>query len=628
MHTPLSTSEIDLLERAAALRRRRKFLSICAAALCGTWGCRDFNLRLQSPEEERRDNARAALSGEEGHSRMIGDYIHVTGLHAVPLEGVGLITNLDNTGDDPPATPFRTDILDDMRRRGIREPNRVLADPTTTVVQVRAYLPPLIRKGERFDVEVRVPDGGEAASLRGGTLLECQLSEQAFVPNRGPIKGHRLAIAHGQVLVGGDEDDPASDTLQRGVIPGGAVYAGADRNLAIHLRHEYRNARMADTIARRIGQRFHDYDQYGIKKPLAEAVSDAKIDLIVHSRYRDNYPRYLQCIRHLMLRDSTIDRQLRLQQLKDQLQSGPTAARAAIELEGIGVDAVPVLQSGLKAKHLESRFYAAEALAYLGNSDGADVLRDAAAEEPAFRVFSLAALSALGSSEAVAALESLLNHASLETRYGAVRALSTIAADNPAVEAERMPGDFLLRVVDCQGEPMVHVTRRKKSEIVVFGADQVFRAPMVASAGKEFLVKAEPGRSTVTVSRIVPGQDVQRQQVPARVADVVRALGRMQARYPDIVQLLIEAERQHNLPGPIGIDELPRAGRTYLRPAEGLAAASSGAEVQVGQEAQAPNIFGGEQARPSAGSEPERLEETAHAGERAAPEGAVDFVVQ
>lgn len=624
MNSRLPTSASACIDRL----QRRRFLSVCAAALCGTWGCRDLNLRLQSPEEERRDNAKAALSGDEGHSRMIGDYIHVTGLHAVPLEGVGLITNLDNTGDDPPATPYRIEILDDMRRRGIREPNRVLADPSTTIVQVRAYLPPLIRKGERFDVEVRVPDGGEATSLRGGTLLECQLSEQAFVPNRGALKGHRMAIATGQVLVGGDEDDPGSDTLQRGLIPGGAVYAGNDRNLEIYVRNDYRNARMADTIARRIGQRFHDYDQYGIKKPLAEAVSNAKIELIVHRRYRDNYPRYLQCIRHLTLRDSTIDRQMRLQQLKDQLQAGPTAARAAIELEGIGVDALPILQSGLKAATLESRFYAAEALAYLGNSDGVDVLRTAAADEPAFRVFSLAALSSLGSSEAVAALESLLNHASMETRYGAVRALSTIAADNPVIEAERMPGDFLLRVVDCEGEPMVHVTRRKKSEIVVLGAEQAFRAPMVASAGKEFLVKAEPGKSTVTVSRIVPGRDVERQQVPARVADVVRALGRMEARYPDIVQLLIEAERQHNLPGPIGIDELPRAGRTYLRPAEGLAAASAGAEVQVGQEAQAPNIFSGEQARRPAGGEPEPIEETAAIGDPDAPEGSVDFVVQ
>jgi flagellar basal body P-ring protein FlgI len=591
MHPRLNASRWHERNSAGELPHARFLLSVCALALCGVWGCQELDFRLQSPEDERRENAKAALNGEEGHSRLVGDYVNVSGLKTVALEGIGLVSNLDGTGDDPASTPYRTAVLDDMRRRGIRDPNRVLADPSTTIVQVRAYLPPLLRKHERFDVEVRLPDGSEATSLRGGTLLECNLSEQAYVPGRGALKGHRLAVANGQILVGGDDESTTSGTLKRGVIPGGAIYVGEERNLALYLRSDYRNARMADTIARRIGERFHDYDQYGIKRPLAEAVSNSKIELIVHARYRDNYPRFLQCIRYLMLRETTTERQLRLQKLKEEVLSGPTAARASIELEAIGVDAIPILQAGLKATELEARFYAAEALAYLGQDGAAPVLREAAEQEPAFRVYALAALAALDNTAAAVELQALLNHASMETRYGAVRALSTMDPHDPAIEAEELPGGCLLRIVDSTGEPMIHLTRRKKSEIVVFGADQRFEPPMVCSAGKKFLIKAEPGRSTVTINHFIPGEETERIEVSSCVADVIRALGKLDARYPDIVQLLVEAERQHNLPGTIGIDEMPRAGRTYLRPTTGLASASAKAEGVRAHEGPAPNLF-------------------------------------
>ncbi len=572
-------------------RHWRQFLSACVLAVCSAWGCQELDLRLQSPEEERRENAKAALRGEEGHSQLIGDYINVTGLKVVALDGVGLVVNLDGTGDDPASTVYRTSVEDDMRRRGIRDPNRILADPSTTVVKVRAYLPPLLKKHERFDVEVQMPDGSEAKSLRGGTLLECNLAEQAFVPGRGSLKGHRLAVANGQILVAGDDEDSASGSLKRGIVPGGAVYVGDDRNLAIFLRPDYKNVRMADTIAKRIGQRFHDYDQYGIKRPLAEAVNDGKIELIVHGRYRDNYPRFLQCIRSMTLRETTIERQLRIQKLKEEVQSGPTAARAAIELEAIGVDAIPVLQASLAAPELEARFYAAEALAYLGQDEAAPVLREAAAQEPAFRVYALAALTALDSAAAAVELQTLLDHASMETRYGAVRALSTMDPHDPSIAAEELPGGCVLRVVDSTGEPMIHLTRRMKSEIVVFGAEQRFQPPMVAAAGKDFLIKADAHRTTVTINHFIPGEETERVEVSSCVADVIRALAKLGARYPDIVQLLVEADRQHNLPGEIGIDEMPRAGRTFLRQAAGSVPASPASEPASGPDGPVPNLF-------------------------------------
>lgn len=620
--------------------RDMKTLSCSVLSLVLFAGCQDLDLRLQSPDEKAKENAIEALRGEKEHSALIGDYVSVSGLNMVILDGVGLVTNLNGTGDDPPASAYRTALLEDMRKRNIPDPNQILRDPSTTLVLVRAYLPPLIRKSETFDVEVFMPDGSEATSLKGGMLLECELTEQAYVAGRGTLKGHRMAIARGAILTAGED----ANGVRRGVIPAGATYVGDDRNLSIYLRPDYKSVRMSQRIAQRIGQRFHDYDEYGIKRPLAEAKTDSRIELIVHTRYRDNYPRYLQCIRHILLRDTTVERHLRMQQLQEELVVGPTAEKAAIELEAIGSEAIPILKRGLESEVLEVRFHAAQALAYLGQSEAAPVLREAAAAEPAFRVFALAGLAALHTGEAANELRTLLNEESMETRYGAVRALANIDSNDPAIAGETADGGYVLRVVETRGAPMVHLTKRQKAEITIFGAQQEFEAPLVASAGRRFLVKRDPGRSTVTISHFATGRDVQRTEVPARVADVIRALARQKATYPEIVQLLIEADEQHNLTAQIGIDVLPQAGRVYTRPQD-LVADGEAAGAPVGGGVHAPNLFGGLPDKPdesdealslemepetevTAGSTPAGEGEQTSLNAAPAASGPVDFTVQ
>ncbi|MBL8850337.1 MAG: flagellar basal body P-ring protein FlgI [Planctomycetaceae bacterium] len=562
---------------------RREALSALALLFAG---CTEFDLQLPSAAERAKKKARTkaheALRGEDGHSKLIGDYIGVRGLNTVVLEGVGLVANLNGTGDDPPASMYRTQLLEDMKRRNIKDPNTLIADPSTALVLVRAYLPPLLRKHEKFDVEVYLPDGSEATSLRGGTLMECELTEQAYVQGKGLLKGHRLAVANGAVLSVGK--DNKGDSARRGSIPAGATYGGLDQNLSLHLRPDYTSFRMSQRIAARIGLRFHDYDDAGQKRPLAEAKTDSKIELILHRRYRDNYPRFLQVIGHVRLLDTPVDRRLRMERLRDDLLKGPTSERAALELEAIGSEAVPVLLEGLDSELLEVRFQSAQALAYQGHSECVPALIEAADKEPAFRVFALAALAAVGSIDASTETVQLLSHDSMETRYGAVRALTTIDDENPAVQGIETERGWILRVVSCTAEPMIHITQRQKEEIVVFGADQEFQPPMVVTAGAHFVIKGEPGKPLVTITRFVEGRPPLRKSVPARVADVLLELGRMQASYPDVVQMLVEAEKQHNLAGTIGIDVLPRPGRVYTRP--------SGEGGTVGTEGQTPNLFG------------------------------------
>lgn len=607
MARPISARPSTPPARSPRLLGGRRLLALVAGLLLSSMaiGCAGIDLsdiKLDMPfkkdEREklkRRKNVDAALLGMGGHSKYIGDYISIRGQGVTTIQGVGLVNGLDGTGEDPPASYYRKMLLDDMRRMKIDSPESILSSPNTALVIVTAYIPPLIRKGERIDVEITLPEGSETTSLAGGWLLPCRLSEFVYLDG-GMREGKELARSNGPVILF-NSDSSSKASLKKGLIPGGAEYIGEDRNLTMGLRPDYVGAKMVTKISNRVSSRYHGYDKAGIKQPMAKPKTDSQIELVVHDKYRENYPRYLQVIRHMALNETPIDRHMRMQQLREQLLVDATSERAALELEGVGPDGLAALKDGLKAPGLEARFRAAEALAYLGNADGVRALQEAADKEPAFRAYALAALATLTDGDAMLVLRELMNHPSIETRYGAFRALSTVAPHDPVVAGIKFDDNkFSLHIVDSTAEPMIHVTRYRKCEVVLFNAGQEFLPPMIARPGKNFIVKSSGDGTHMEVTRIAAGERDIKQKVSRRVADVIRTLAAMGATYPDILQLLVEADRQHNLAGPIGIDALPQAGRVYYREnAEG-----EKEEAQIGGEGLAPNLFGtGQEERPA-----------------------------
>ncbi len=519
---------------------------------------------------------------------LIGEYTQVGGLNVIVLQGVGLVTGLRGTGGDPPPSMYRTAMLEDMRKRNIKDPNKILRDPNTALVVVRAYLPPLVEKGEHFDVEVRAVDGSGVQSLNGGWLMETELTEQALVPGRGVMKGHTYARAQGPVLVstGGGAVKEGSALLQRGRIVGGGTSL-KDRDLTLFLRNDFRSVRNSDRIAKRIGERFFEYNESGQRKPLAEAKTDQRIQLKLQSKYKDNFPRYLQVIRNITYRETQVALQVRMHDLKDKLLTPQTAEEAAIKLEAIGEAAVPILKAGLQSPSLEVQFHSAVALAYIGKPDGLQVLAKAVRDEPAFRVFGLAAMAVVDDAESYMLLKELLNEESAETRYGAFRAMTTLDENHPDLRGEKVGDDFRLHVLNTTGPPLVHLTNRRKAEVVLFGADQCFRVPLVAYAGLHILVTAQPGSDTITVSR---HEDGKVRTVSTKIADVVRAVVELGATYPDVADLLAQSGAMQNLPGRIEIDALPKAGRVYIRPEKEVAGKTK-SQTNVGNVNLVPNLF-------------------------------------
>jgi hypothetical protein len=231
------------------------------------------------------------------------------------------------------------------------------------------------------------------------------------------------------------------------------------------------------------------------------------------------------------------------------------------------------------------------ALAYLEQPDGIGALKEAAQSERAFRVFAYAALSTIEDPDAHMALRDLMDVQpddqgkdvdSAETRYGAFRALWMLDPHDPFIAGERLNKDFWLHVLPTKGNSMLHMTQRKRAEIVLFGEDQEFQTPIAVRAGNHILVTSKPGSNGIVVSRFSARGDDQRKTVSRRVADVIRAAAELGATYPDIALLLVQADQQKNMQGRFEIDALPRAGRYFDR---------AGRRARIGRAAQTPNIF-------------------------------------
>jgi hypothetical protein len=139
---------------------------------------------------------------------------------------------------------------------------------------------------------------------------------------------------------------------------------------------------------------------------------------------------------------------------------------------------------------------------------------------------------------------------------------------------------------------MVHLTRFRVPEVVIFGHSMKLQTPLSLTAGRHIMITAPVGSDTVTVSRFEANANDQQIVTTTNLADVIRAVGKLKAGYPDVAQMLVQAEKQSNLTGRLEIDALPQSGRTYYRVAIAPGAAKSVRQkVTVGTPGGVPNMF-------------------------------------
>lgn len=161
-----------------------------------------------------------ALIAPAAQAERVKDLASVSGVRGNQLVGYGLVVGLDGTGDQTSQTPFTVQSIKNMLARfGVPVPANVNPQlKNVAAVIVTADLPPFSKPGQTIDVTVA--SIGNAASLRGGTLL--------MTPLRG-VDGEVYGIAQGSLTVSGfgvqgnDGSKLSVNVPSSGRVPNGAT---------------------------------------------------------------------------------------------------------------------------------------------------------------------------------------------------------------------------------------------------------------------------------------------------------------------------------------------------------------------------------------------------------------------
>jgi hypothetical protein len=566
--------------RVAAKRYDRRIsipgLFLSAIMLVGPVGCAHQQTRMQSPEENDKDKL--------AEVKTVRDVASFANTDPVVVSGVGLAVGLEGTGGDPPPGGYREMLVNELRKRGVENIKEVLSSPNNAMVLVTARIPAGAHKGDPMDVDVMIPPGSKATSLRGGYLKDSPLYNFENTKDLNPnfagqnraLQGHAVATAEGPILAGKSKEGDDSGLGPRR----GQIWAGAkskiERPFYLVLNDGHQYARMAKIVSDRINESFHGPFRGGLDN-LAVPQTKAVIALRVPQQYRLNLPRYLRVVGCIPLGEavdglhvekltsSANSRSVAVgpgspywKHLEEQLLDPTHTLTAALRLEAQGTTAVGMLKTGLSSEHVLVRFASAEALAYLGDRSGGDVLAQLVERQPALRAYGLTAMASLDENVCHVKLRNLLSSRSPETRYGAFRALRALHEDGKDMQGELLNESFWVHRGVGDGPPLVHVSTTKRAEIVMFGEEPTLLPPFSFLCG-EFTVTAGPEDVRCTIRRLSTQHTSRPEQCSLKLADVLHTLADMGGTYPEAVDMVNQAGTYNGLSCPVAFDALPQA---------------------------------------------------------------------
>ena len=503
------------------------------------------------------------LIGEQPEKTVltVADLSVAIGMNYLKVESIGLANSLNNSGSAPPTGAHRSLLTDEMLTHEVENPSQLLDSSNTSLILARGYLPPGVRKGDHFDIEVRLPAHSNTTSLRDGWLLRSRMREIAVL-NQAVHSAHVAALADVPILVRsvfrGNDD---SNNEHTGLILGGGI-SQMDRPLGLVVKSKHASVRTSTRISSSINKRFLQYHQRS-KSGVASAQRDNYIELSVHASYRNNVSRYMNVINRIVVAENVGDQRERMELLLSKLLEPTSSAEAALQLEAIGKDAVSMLQMGIQSSDPEVQFYSAEALAYLGEAEAAPVLTDLAETHMAFRWHALTALAGMDHVSALDGITELMESDSAETRYGAFTALWKRNPGSPLVSGMHYPG-FTYHHVASTASAMIHVSMANRAEIVVFGNGIKVTPKQLIYAGNHILIKNE-GSGKLQISCFTAGKPDRFATTTTNLEDVVRGIAKVGGGYSEIVDCLQSARTQNAINARILIGVRPRPVWSYNR---------------------------------------------------------------
>jgi len=485
------------------------------------------------------------------------------GLTFVSVEGVAAVNRLPGTGGSVPPSALRDELIEEMKKHEVPDPNLFLELPETALVRVQAIIPPGVRRGDPIDLRIISPPQTSATDLHGGWLMDTRLRQQQTLS--GMVrKSDVLVVGTGQIFTRADSEGGEDLSLKiEGVVLGGGRIQ-QDRKLGLVIRPEYQHVKLSAKLAEVINQRFYFYDG-AARGGIAKAREDDFIEISVHPRYRRNIHRMMAVIGNVVAAGTSADTQHRLIDLGKKMSEPTTAADAAMQLEALGEAAVPTLLETLKNPDAEIRFYAAEALAYLDRNEAIEPLERAAAEQPAFRYASLVAIEGMDGRASLDALQRLTNQPSIETRYGALRSIRR-RPDGQVVMRPVKLGSVEFYQIPSEGPSFIAVSLADRPEIACFGEDTPIKITDFLMGTGGLVVRPEKDDpSKIRISRFRPGHEDRRTSVPATISGLISGVAVTGGDYGDCVALLRNAKASQFIDCGLAIDPLPKSMRAYHR---------------------------------------------------------------
>jgi hypothetical protein len=559
---------IDRL-RVAGRWAGRAGLGAVLLGLAGLLGCTSVQPRAQLEDEP-----------EHYYVDTIGDKTTVGNAVPIPVGGVGLVYNLEGTGGDCPPDAYRAMLENDLLKDRVPKVKDVMTDPHHALVLVSGLIPPGASKSDRLDLEVTLPKGSRATSLRGGCLRKCMLFNYDFAerlnpdPNgpHGMLRGHPIVEAEGNLLVGLGDGDESVRSKRGRIWGGGRCLTAQPFNLVLNPNQQY--ARVAALVAERVNETFQAGFHGEAGTAVAVAQNPTVIALRVPPQYRLNTPRFLRVVRLIPLTDQLDvpigkgdDHRTYRQKLADDLLDPARTVTASLRLEALGEISRMSLKKGLESSHRLVRFCSAEALAYLGDPSCGEELAAAVAHSPILRAFGLTAMASLDEAICHVKLAELLTSAKDdETRYGAFRALRALNPRDALVRGEMLNDSFWLHRVGPHTPPLVHISSTRRAEIVVFGEEPTLRPPDTGTLGLsagEFIVTATRDDDHCIVSRVPLHGAPTRRTCSLEVVKLLHTLADMGCMYPEVVTLLQQADSGAALSCRVRCDALPQATSVY-----------------------------------------------------------------
>ncbi len=555
--------------------------ALSAGSLVWSTGC--HNTDSDKSKVQGRSQVGEDSVVELDSNTTIGMKTSVGNTDAIQVSGIGLVYGLPGTGSSATPGGWRTLLERDLKKRGETNITQLLDDPrkSTSLVLVSAIIPAGARKGDLVDLQITLPDDSKTTSLKGGRLYPCDLYNSETTGNiksmvhdgkpSGPSGELKLGdvwaktMPEGELIAGvfvpRGERSPQVDADADGqpmcrtarVWGGGKVTRS--RPFFILMNQGDQNARMAYNVAERLNSTFHATAEPNLK--VADAKSKELIVTNVPLAYRHNHLRYLLVARQVPILPPRSDTAAH-HKLEEDLLDPRTTLVAAIKLEALGFSSLHSLRVGKESLSPWVRFASAEALTYLGQTDGADELARLAEAHPALRAPCLKALASMDDAACTDRLTELMSSPDPMLRYGAFSALRMADENAAAAQGESVNGSYWVHAVARGSSGMIHLTSGRRCEIVLFGDNIKLRGPFTLPVDSDFTIKVNDDEATIT--RIVATKGKMEQienktiQCSADLRMVLLAMGKLGGGYDQAVELIRRADRAQVLTCSVVVD--------------------------------------------------------------------------